>query len=436
MANKGKLALVLCGGGSLGAYEMGVWKLLRELNIKPDIVTGTSIGALIGAMVVADDYDGALHMWNTISAEKVMVDGLNFDEEMLKGGYLAKNDKKIMAFVKQYFKHKGVNISPFREVVKNAINPAKVMQSDIDFGFVVCSFPDFQEIDLRKKDVREEELIPYLHASSACWPIFPVETVFGKKYVDGGYKNNLPIDFAIEMGATEIIAVELDAIPKAQFSDLEDLPIVSHKMVPTWNTGSMMDFKQSSIQKNITLGYLDAQKAFGLKDGFRYTFDKIDPKYEALMDQVAEFFFLNVVKFNVRDFKSIDKLLRWRLDGKLTTRDYFYRAIELAAEEFDVDYHKTYNVFDFIIMLSKKLHTTRKSKELKNDLAKCEKHDFNVPFKSLLYYAYDRALNDMSLKGLGKYVIKYPLLAVVLSLADTYQEFEQQVKEIREEKEM
>ncbi len=87
-------------------------------------------------------------------------------------------------------------------------------------------------------------------------------------------------------------------------------------------------------------------------------------------------------------------------------------------------------------MLSKKLHTTRKSKELKNDLAKCEKHNFNVPFKSLLYYAYDRALNDMSLKGLGKYVIKYPLLAVVLSLADTYQEFEQQVKEIREEKEM
>ena len=95
MLKEDKLALVLCGGGSLGAYEMGVWKLLRELEIKPDIVTGTSIGALNGALVVADDYEGALNMWSTIDAEKVMVAGLNFDQEMLKGGYLSKNSKKV-----------------------------------------------------------------------------------------------------------------------------------------------------------------------------------------------------------------------------------------------------------------------------------------------------------------------------------------------------
>ena len=49
MLNRG---LVLGGGGSRGAYEIGVWRAARELNIEFDVVTGTSIGALNGALVV------------------------------------------------------------------------------------------------------------------------------------------------------------------------------------------------------------------------------------------------------------------------------------------------------------------------------------------------------------------------------------------------
>ena len=46
-----KRAVVLSGGGSKGSYEIGVWKALRRLHIKYDIVTGTSIGALNGALM-------------------------------------------------------------------------------------------------------------------------------------------------------------------------------------------------------------------------------------------------------------------------------------------------------------------------------------------------------------------------------------------------
>ena len=45
-------AVVLSGGGSKGAYQIGVWKALRQLNIKYEIVAGTSVGALNGAMMV------------------------------------------------------------------------------------------------------------------------------------------------------------------------------------------------------------------------------------------------------------------------------------------------------------------------------------------------------------------------------------------------
>ena len=54
-------ALVLSGGGSKGSYQIGVWKALRKLHIKFDIVTGTSVGALNGALVAQKNYYKAIH---------------------------------------------------------------------------------------------------------------------------------------------------------------------------------------------------------------------------------------------------------------------------------------------------------------------------------------------------------------------------------------
>ena len=53
-------ALVLSGGGSKGSYQIGVWKALRELNIKIDIVTGTSAGALNAALITQNTYRRAI----------------------------------------------------------------------------------------------------------------------------------------------------------------------------------------------------------------------------------------------------------------------------------------------------------------------------------------------------------------------------------------
>jgi hypothetical protein len=52
--------LVLQGGGSLGAYECGVYKTLAKYNVRFDIVSGTSIGALNAAIIASHSYDGVL----------------------------------------------------------------------------------------------------------------------------------------------------------------------------------------------------------------------------------------------------------------------------------------------------------------------------------------------------------------------------------------
>ena len=81
-----KQALVLSGGGARGAYQIGVWKALEELNIKCDIVTGTSIGSINGALYTQGSLKEAEELWKNIDLETVFpitVDNNN-NKELLK----------------------------------------------------------------------------------------------------------------------------------------------------------------------------------------------------------------------------------------------------------------------------------------------------------------------------------------------------------------
>ena len=65
-------ALVLAGGGARGSYQVGVWRALTELGWRPQIITGTSVGSLNGAMFALDLYETARDMWLTIRSQDVM----------------------------------------------------------------------------------------------------------------------------------------------------------------------------------------------------------------------------------------------------------------------------------------------------------------------------------------------------------------------------
>ena len=68
----GKKAFVLAGGGSRGAYQIGAWQALREIGYDFSIVTGTSVGALNGAMIVQGDFEKAKWLWENITLEQVL----------------------------------------------------------------------------------------------------------------------------------------------------------------------------------------------------------------------------------------------------------------------------------------------------------------------------------------------------------------------------
>ena len=76
-----KTALVLSGGGSRGAYEIGVWQALCELDVKPSIVTGTSVGALNGAVIAQGDLEKARRLWQELETSRVF-DDVPLDETL------------------------------------------------------------------------------------------------------------------------------------------------------------------------------------------------------------------------------------------------------------------------------------------------------------------------------------------------------------------
>lgn len=258
-----KVAIVLGGGGSKGAYQIGAWRALRELGIKYDVVTGTSIGALNGALMVLGDYEKALELWREIDIDKVVLNGLNLRTDLQ---YYYENSEKLLPFIKSYKDNKGMDITPLKKIIQKCVDE-RFFSSSVDYALVSVRFPSFVPVKKYKNELSMENLASWILASASCFPAFPVCEIDGEGYIDGGYYDNLPIRLAFELGAEQVIAIALNP---------ESHPFSHHPLVkniyPLKPLGGMLDFDKMSIEENLELGYFDTLKAFGKLQGFTYSF--------------------------------------------------------------------------------------------------------------------------------------------------------------------
>ncbi|MFV0480070.1 MAG: patatin-like phospholipase family protein [Anaerorhabdus sp.] len=263
-----KRALVLGGGGMRGAYEAGVVKALDQLGIEYHLITGVSIGALNGILLIQDGVDSVIDLWNVMDLSKVIngkVPSMESVEQFMQDA------EHILPLLKSYIKEKGVDIAPLEELLRERFNEEKVQASSIDYGIVALEVPSLKPLFVTKEMMRGENAVNYLLASSACFPAFPLAQHDGKTYIDGGYFDNLPIDLAFEMGATEVIAVDLTIAPT--HSNFLNRPSVTY-IKPKYSLGLMFDFSRENMQKNMILGYLETMKVYENYDGLKYTFEK------------------------------------------------------------------------------------------------------------------------------------------------------------------
>lgn len=237
---KGKTALVLGGGGSRGAYEIGVWQALNELGIQIDIVTGTSIGAVNGALVAQNDFELAKKNWKEI--QECTITELTEKEQL-------------------------------RKILEKNLSEEEIRSSLTEYGIVTVEFPSFKSHCMFIEEIPKGELFDYILASSACFPIINPYEINNKKFIDGAYFDNVPVEMALKKGAENIIAVDLDAIGivrKDALKEAEFLRLISCK----WPLGSCLAFEPKNTKRIIRLGYLDTMKNFNVYSGEKYTFIK------------------------------------------------------------------------------------------------------------------------------------------------------------------
>ncbi len=336
-----KRALALCGGGSKGSYEMGAWTALRELGINFDIVCGTSIGALNAVMVVQDEYNKCLNLWRKTRNDTILAKPIAIDDASLKKTF--KNMQDLIPFLRSYIKEKGANIDPFKKTLTEYIDPGKVLASPLEFGVVCVHFPSFKPMLVNVKKLKYDEVIPYILASCSCFPLFPVCKIGNKNLIDGGYYDNLPIDFCLNYGASEIVAIDLNF--NITHKEYLNKPFVKY-IYPSWDLGGFFNFNETLINNNMILGYNDTMKAYGKYNGFRYTFYKdetlsfISHKFMLLLAMVLKDF--RISKIKPREDISLYDILEKRVYRPLDYLDYYTRALEETMEYLKIDHFKIY----------------------------------------------------------------------------------------------
>lgn len=261
--------MVLSGGGSRGAYEIGVWQALSELDVKPSIVTGTSVGALNGAVIAQGDLEQARRLWQELETSRVF-DDVPLDETLPpRRKWLA----ALRLFSRAAATKGGVGTKALEHLLLSFLDEQAVRQSPVDFGFVTVRMDGMKPCQFWREDIPPGRLTEHLIASCALFPAIRPQTIDGKKYIDGGYYDNMPIRMAIDRGAERVIAVNMNAIGitrwEKEFDQYEIQTIRCY-----WNLGSILLFDPTSTRQNVRLGYLDTMRTFGVFDGCAFAFVK------------------------------------------------------------------------------------------------------------------------------------------------------------------
>lgn len=379
-------ALVLSGGGSKGSYQIGVWKALRKLHIKPEIVTGTSIGAVNGIMIVQNQFHKAQRLWENLNFEQLF----NVDLEN-------ETDKKevYLTYIKEFIKNKGMSTDKIENFINEAINTKKFYNSKINYGLVTFNLSELKPNKLLKKDIKPEKLKEYVLASATCFPAFKIKNINDEQFIDGGYYDNLPINLAIDMDAKEIIAVDLNEIGLKQ--KVKDKSIKIKYISPKNDLGSFLIFDSNQAKKNIKYGYNDTLKMYNKLDGNKYTFKynhlyknykKISWEFNNLLKELFE---NNEDNKNIYDnfikYSQFNKLLKKEIEDRITINE----TIEFLGDIYNLDDTKIYHIREFNRLI---LKNNKEYKVSKISIKNIKSDDFEgiINSKLLVKYIYNHLI--------------------------------------------
>jgi NTE family protein len=188
-----KKALVLSGGGARGAYQAGVYRYLEEIGFFPDVICGTSVGAL-NAVALGSGMrsDRLIELWKNIDKNEVL--SISWW-------------KAVTNFFK---KEQGplADPEPLRRLIQREIPIDQLKNSPIE---TIITAVNIQTAELKlfgNKEIQVEHVL----GSSAIPLFFPWQVIDGEYYWDGGIMANTPVLPALESDPDEMVIVLLSPV--------------------------------------------------------------------------------------------------------------------------------------------------------------------------------------------------------------------------------
>jgi len=213
--DKPGLVLVLSGGGARGAAHIGVIRVLEELHIAPDMVVGTSMGAVIGGLYAAgwspDDMEELVQAidWENIFTDRVDRRHRSFRRKQ--------DDKPVMIRGRLHFDGlkpvmpSGVIDGQRLELMLRTVEALSPATGDFDdlpirYRAVAASIATGEAVV-----IGSGSLATAMRASMSVPGALPPVKLDGRDLVDGGITANLPVGIARDLGARRIIAVDISS---------------------------------------------------------------------------------------------------------------------------------------------------------------------------------------------------------------------------------
>jgi NTE family protein len=354
--------LVLEGGGAKGAYHIGAYKAIRELGIEIGGIAGTSIGALNGALLVQGDFDKLIEIWKNINASELF----DIDEKAIEDLKKLKLNELDLSYLlnasKEIINNGGLDTSKIRTLLESYIDEDAVRSSEMDFGIVTVNLTDRKPMELLKEDIPYGRMIDYLLAS-ANLPAFKQEEVDGKKFLDGGFYDNLPIGLLVKKGYIDFIAVRTMALGIVKKVKSKSINITY--IQPVESLGGMfstLDFNLDNTETFMSLGYYDAMKVFRKLKGYRYYCERFEGNFIEYMarfmtektdnvERIGNILGYDEIPVDRMLFEKILPRLENILDmkGNYDYEDIILRLVERVAERYpDIERFKIYKADEFI----------------------------------------------------------------------------------------
>jgi len=320
-----KTGLVVSGGSAKGAFAVGVAQRLQEnVDIKFDLVAGTSTGAIIAPLVITNELSVLEELYSTFSTRAILMErnpvdiirtGSVFETSALRNSleetYTEERWEKIRTSTKQMF-----------------ITTVNLQSGRVVHFYTGADARTDQDSDLIRITSRDM-LLDSVFASAMQPVIMPTVPIGDDQYVDGGVREVLPVKIVIDNGAEEIYGVALTAEnEQADDGRFNDLIQLLKRTIDLFNQEVMLNDIRVAELYNKAVLYIEKVKE-GLKGALPGDAQKIDETL-AQLQPLNPFANARVVKLHV--IRPNEKLIKDSL--KFNQAD-MRRMLRLGGERVD-----------------------------------------------------------------------------------------------------